>query len=57
MEVYKVAKKAVADDYHENVNADVFIKWFKNLLDILDATGKKYLIVSYQVMWFGFNVA
>lgn len=54
MEVYKVAMKAVADDYHENVNADVFIKRFKNLLDLSDATGQKYLIVSLESSLFCF---
>jgi hypothetical protein len=32
-------------DYHENVNKEGFMKWFRNLLEYFDKIGKKYLIV------------
>lgn len=43
--VYKVKKSDVASDYHENVNSQTFERWYKDLLDELDSTGEKYLIV------------
>lgn len=53
MQVYKVSKRDVTGDYHDNVNADVFIKWFENLLDILDRTGHKYIIVTDNAPYHG----
>lgn len=34
VEVYKVQKNANAYDYHQNVNRDGFMNWFKRLLDL-----------------------
>lgn len=47
MEVFAVHKKDATGDYHDNINAESYIKWFKKLLALLKATGEKYLIVSY----------
>jgi hypothetical protein len=41
--VYKVSKSKTTLDYHDNVNAETFGKWYKELLDYLDSTGKKYI--------------
>ncbi|CAG7785802.1 unnamed protein product [Allacma fusca] len=45
--VKKIAKGASeAQDYHDNINAESFRKWFFELLDILDRiSSKKFLIV------------
>ncbi len=32
--VYKVKKNANVLDYHENINKEGFIKWFKDLLEL-----------------------
>lgn len=40
-------KKDVTGDYHDNINADVYLEWFKNLLSELRKTGEKYIIVSF----------
>lgn len=48
MEVFPVAKKNAKGDYHDNVNSEFYIKWFENLLNKLDETGEKYIIVSYS---------
>lgn len=45
MEVYPVKKKDASGDYHDNVDAATFMKWFTKLLNSLDATNEKYLIV------------
>jgi hypothetical protein len=41
--VYKVSKSKTTLDYHDNVNAETFGKWYKDFLDYLDSTGKKYI--------------
>lgn len=46
LEIWPVKKNDASGDYHDNVNADVFIAWFKKLLQILTATGHSYMIVS-----------
>jgi len=33
--VYSVKKGSVAEDYHENVNAKVYMTWFKKLCQLL----------------------
>lgn len=45
MKVYPVKKKDASGDYHDNVNSEEFTKWFKNLIEQLNASGNKYLIV------------
>lgn len=46
MEIYPVKKKDANGDYHDNVNAKVFTQWFKKLIEILDGTNRKYIIVG-----------
>lgn len=53
MSVFPVKKKDVRGDYHDNVDAKFYINWFKNLLDCLDKTGKKYIIVQDNAPYHG----
>jgi len=43
--VDKVLKSAVTDDYHDNVNKDAFLDWFRRLIAYQNAKGEKYIIV------------
>jgi len=43
--VDKVLKSAVADDYHDNVNKDGFLDWFRRLIAYLNSKGEEYIIV------------
>jgi len=43
--VDKVMKSAVKDKYHENVNKDAFLEWFRRLIAYLNTKEGKYIIV------------
>jgi len=45
MKVYPVKKQDANQDYHDNVDAATYTRWFTNLLDILDKKGP-HIIVS-----------
>lgn len=47
MGVYAVQKKDVTGYYHDNINAEAYLAWFKDLLTELRKTGEKYIIVSF----------
>lgn len=57
MEVYKVSKRKADGDYHSNIDAKHYEAWFTRLLDELDKTGKKYLIVQDNAPYHGASTA
>lgn len=46
--MYPVHKKDTTNDYHDNINSEAYLDWFKKLLVQLRATGDKYIIVSQR---------
>jgi transposase len=57
MLVYDVKSKDAKLDYHGNVDGEIFMKWFCKLLDKMDKTGKKYIIVMDNASYHSVNEA
>ena len=46
MRVYPVAKKKASVDYHDNVNGEVYVQWFTNLLEGLKDKGPHLIVID-----------
>jgi len=46
MRVYPVAKNKVTDDYHDNVNGEVYLRWFTELMELLKNKGPHIIVID-----------